>query len=866
MAATLFIQDDSLTLLADGKPIGPRRILDADAIATLQGFGARYTALTHWREPAALLTLGRDLHDWLDGPEGLLRRLADEAAPPLLFTVHSPRRRPEPADWAVLHAPWELLADAHGFWADNALLQYSPLRRIGPQGTPDAPDDHRLGLAFMTASPDGADELDYEAEEAAILQAVGSTELDLLVDESGEARALAHHLESAGRPPVLHLSCHGHDAWPGPGGQPPRPVLLLEDADFRPAPADAVALLTALRPAMPRLVFLSACLSAAAPASPGDAPAAAHALASALVGAGLPAALGWAGSVSDRAAIAFAAEFYQRLAHHDGLAPAVADARRALLRSPDPAIRDNWPMARLWVGGPCDPAAPLATGRRKRSLLGADHIQKAFLGKRVPVAAHAMFVGRRRELKRALATLDGNSHAGVILTGMGRLGKSSLAARIVNRRHNRYAVAVLHGRFGALDLLDRLAEALQGQPAARDLLQSRRAPLLEALQRGTEEAHLVLGNLLTDLLRGPCEQAAGDGHEALPLLLVLDDLEQLLDEQPGPRPVAAAHAGLLATVLQAFQPEHSDSRLLVTSRYPFTLLHGGLDLAAGLLELPLGSFSPVAAAKLALRQRNAASPLPDLDARSAQLPRAQAAARGNPGLQDLLCGQLLLNPAVPLADTRAALDAMEAFLTGGALPDHEALHRQLEAIAVDTLLELAGSIGRDLLRRLCVFAPLPLAHAACDAAAAESPAALPADPLPLPHPVAEALAGPGPLATLRALGLVEPAPDPALPGQPALRPSPLAAGRVPPPDAALRRAVARQVCAPLAVAWGHAEATPPADARLLLAALALLAGDTTVAAAHGAQAVKTMEAHSYPPAPPHAAYFHEDVGLRVSAV
>ena len=77
MAATLFIQDDSLTLLADGKPIGPRRSLDADAIATLQGFGARYTALTHWREPAALLTLGRDLHDWLDGPEGLLRRLAD---------------------------------------------------------------------------------------------------------------------------------------------------------------------------------------------------------------------------------------------------------------------------------------------------------------------------------------------------------------------------------------------------------------------------------------------------------------------------------------------------------------------------------------------------------------------------------------------------------------------------------------------------------------------------------------------------------------------------------------------------------------------------------------------------------------------
>ena len=89
---------------------------------------------------------------------------------------------------------------------------------------------------------------------------------------------------------------------------------------------------------------------------------------------------------------------------------------------------------------------------------------------------------------------------------------------------------------------------------------------------------------------------------------------------------------------------------------------------------------------------------------------------------------------------------------------------------------------------------------------------------------------------------------PTLPGQPALRPSPLAAGRVAPPDAPLRRAVARQVCAPLATAWGSPEATPPAEARLLLGALALLAGDSAVAAAHGARAVKALQAHSYPAA------------------
>ena len=65
----------------------------------------------------------------------------------------------------------------------------------------------------MAASPQGVSELDYEAEEAAILDAVGNTHLDLLVDESGEAAVLGRRLAEVGGLPVLHLSCHGHHAW-----------------------------------------------------------------------------------------------------------------------------------------------------------------------------------------------------------------------------------------------------------------------------------------------------------------------------------------------------------------------------------------------------------------------------------------------------------------------------------------------------------------------------------------------------------------------------------------------------------------------------------------------------------------------------
>ena len=48
----------------------------------------------------------------------------------------------------------------------------------------------------MASSPRGQHELDFEAEEAAILAAVGETNVDLVVDDTGDPEQLA-----AGWPP-----------------------------------------------------------------------------------------------------------------------------------------------------------------------------------------------------------------------------------------------------------------------------------------------------------------------------------------------------------------------------------------------------------------------------------------------------------------------------------------------------------------------------------------------------------------------------------------------------------------------------------------------------------------------------------------
>jgi len=136
MNATVLIEQDAFALFADNTPIGPRRALDADALTHLTGLSARYGLLGQRPDPAAAFAIGRDLYRWIDGDQRQLGRLLEEAPRPLVLDIHCPGRSPGPAQWALLQAPWELLANEAGYLAVDALLQFSPQRRVGPLGEP----------------------------------------------------------------------------------------------------------------------------------------------------------------------------------------------------------------------------------------------------------------------------------------------------------------------------------------------------------------------------------------------------------------------------------------------------------------------------------------------------------------------------------------------------------------------------------------------------------------------------------------------------------------------------------------------------------------------------------------------------------
>ncbi len=97
--------------------------------------------------------------------------------------------------------------------------RFCVVRRLGAPQPPPPLDGFRLGLAFMASSPRGQHELDFEAEEAAILTAVGESRIDLMVEDTGDPEQLARRLAELGGMPVVHLSCHGLNNYPAqPGG------------------------------------------------------------------------------------------------------------------------------------------------------------------------------------------------------------------------------------------------------------------------------------------------------------------------------------------------------------------------------------------------------------------------------------------------------------------------------------------------------------------------------------------------------------------------------------------------------------------------------------------------------------------------
>jgi len=160
-------------------------------------------------------------------------------------------------------------------------------------------------------------------------------------------------------------------------------------------------------------------------------------LAAALVAGGIPSVIGWIRPIRDDIATSAAAELYRRLC--DGL-PAAAAVRyaRQVLNDQGEACRQAWATLHLVTrdaqGFSIDEQAPPL----EATAPGADATYR-YLGEsgRMKVLEKG-FVGRRREMQMSLRALrsgraEGHRVAGVLLYGLKGIGKSCLAARVLDR-------------------------------------------------------------------------------------------------------------------------------------------------------------------------------------------------------------------------------------------------------------------------------------------------------------------------------------------------------------------------------------------------------------------------------------------------
>ncbi|MDJ0631456.1 MAG: CHAT domain-containing protein [Rhodobacter sp.] len=849
---------DGGALTPMGRPdvSGPDGPADTPALEALKGWKDRYWHASIRNDAIALREIGAEMFGWLD-TGGALGGWMKQARRVLQILPDDKDSAPDLAS-ALLEAPWEVLHHK-GFLAQDPSRLFVVSRRVLKAAEPWEPRHGDLRMMFMAAAPEGASELDFEAEEVSIINATNSTTgpaplVHLVVEESGALAPLSERLDGRdGAFEVLHISCHGDIIAPkGPDGVrdgAERPVLILETEEGDAHEVSAPDLIGTCQDTLPPLMFVSACRTAQSGGpdtlrdavgmrrdGPGEAPGLlpgrlrARDMAGDAAGPAAEAAepyvlelvrgvanvVGWDGSVYDHDATAFATSFYGALSNGRDVPTAAAMARRDLLlaQGQDPRNGRHWHLARVYLGaaggGPiCRPGldtrdAPVA--------------EPAFLDSenRIKVAGRDTFVGRRRTVQHAVAILRRGSRA-LLAHGIGNLGKSSLAARIAGRLTGYETVVVVSPKetpgsanarviFGQLkSAVDAMADALPWDSAEARTLRNDIAKMEADLADRPERFEAILRTLLA----GPFKTS--------PVFLVLDDFENSLETPTSEAPVVQPKAHLLAdlrAVFRAFAGPGVTSRLMVTCRYDFILPDAqGTDLTTPFLErLPLTPMSERERVKQwqareRARKTDAGETAAEIDGTLVQ--RLLAASGGNPGLQEVLT-QPLLRGAGDEVD--AALATVEAFLESGEAPPEEEdigdfftrMTFEVYEGALDGTTRLALSVAR-------AFSPgVPIPQAALTAGMAAVGIA-----------AAEAA-----LERLLALGLMDDhGPQAGWPHMAKTRHAainPLARPLAEAPDDDSLTAIAQEALPALAAAWQDDEGDFPYDLRAVEATLQAL--------------------------------------------
>ena len=464
--------------------------------------------------------------------------------------------------------PWEGLRHP-GFDGPLALHPLVVFYRLAVASPTPRCVEGPLRIVVAIAAPlDGEPKLDYESELRNIVASVreakaGGAEVRIVTFAT---TAEIKKALDAGDVHVLHISCHGS------AGQ-----LILEDENGSARPVTARTLIEEAIPPgkMPPVICLSACDT-----NVTDRPNNLPAVADELVSSGAPAVIGTETSVSDRYATLVFARVYAELtkATEPDPATALAAARREVLRACENSERSRdrgeqvlsgWSVVIIQAASSRETLFDPETARPSRN----ESSPVASEVGNLPALSPGSFVGRRREQLEIPRLLADEDHGGVVLHGIGGIGKTSLANEILRRTGEQrpdLVVVTLSGAVTAEEILRgiitelRIGSYSRGQPSDPRFLGK-----LEFLGDPRIDWDTRISLLRREFLK------------RIPIIIFLDHFEDNL--QPIQKDDNSHHDGpknhgrrqianqRLADFLAALAKTPGPSALLITCRYRFEL-------------------------------------------------------------------------------------------------------------------------------------------------------------------------------------------------------------------------------------------------------------------------------------------------------
>ncbi|MBL8665937.1 MAG: CHAT domain-containing protein, partial [Rhodospirillales bacterium] len=463
----------------------------------------------------------------------------------------------------VLNLPWELLRPGGGAaigldakwavrrlpWSDRQLEAAAGALPAGP-----------LRVLYMVSAPQDQVELDFEREEELLLRAFGRAGVIFDSGDLGSFDELGQRITDF-RPHLVHLTGHGVT-------REETAYFAFEDergaTDLRPA-AELGQLFAG---SGVQGAFISACQAGKAPAA-----AALGGLAQGLLAEGVPLVIGWTASVLDDVATEVAASFYGGISSGQATVDrALVTARQAARKRCEERGDPSWSLPVLYAG---TRQARLFDPLRREASPRPSLVLQALPGMVAGYTPH--FIGRRRELQQLLPGLRAGELQGVVLTGLGGAGKSTLATRLARKlQADGWTPLALSSSaetpLSAAQLLDICGQAFldTGQKEVYATVRDAALPVADRLR-----------TVVSGLNRGR-------------FVLVLDNFECNLDE--GTRRILDGElAGFYRYLLDQLV---GGSRLIITSRY---LPADAPQLPATAREWQLGEFGEAAFLKFLLR-------------------------------------------------------------------------------------------------------------------------------------------------------------------------------------------------------------------------------------------------------------------------